>query len=186
MKCHTDTKLLLLSFPTNPNVHSNKPKNPLLYNALRLCIFLYSALCVSAVLVNIDFREMMHVTIYWGKKVTLLFHWWKTSTWMSYLITLLACFLFSAFHQYLEFCRRRFKYSTSSNSSTIAAPLLSKLGRCHQFFHPAQLATSLYFGAYSAMGYLLMLFIMSCNGGVLLAIVLGQSFGYLMFRSADL
>ncbi|XP_035547681.1 copper transporter 5-like [Juglans regia] len=126
---------------------------------------------------------MMHVTIYWGKKVTLLFHWWKTRTWMSYLITLLACFLFSAIHQYMEVRRIRFKYSTSSNSSTITVPLLSKFGHCRRFFHPAQLATSLLFGAHSAMGYLLMLAIMSCNGGVILAIVLGLSFGYLVFRS---
>ncbi|GLT70593.1 hypothetical protein SLA2020_426640 [Shorea laevis] len=114
---------------------------------------------------------MMHMTIYWGKKVTLLVDWWKTETWTSYLLTLLACFLFSAFYQYVESRRLRSKSSTSS----IAVPLLSKLGRTRSVVSLARLATSLLFRASTVIGYLLMVAIMSCNGGVFLAIVLGLS-----------
>jgi copper transporter 1 len=128
---------------------------------------------------------MMHMTIYWGIKVTLLVDWWKTKTWTSYLFTLLVCFLFSAFYQYLEGHRLRFKSSTANTSYTppIAAPLLSKLGRTRPVVSPACLTATLLFGANMAIGYLLMVAIMSCNGGVFLAIVLGQSFGYYLFRS---
>ena len=54
------------------------------------------------------------MTIYWGKKVTLLVHWWKTRTWVSYILTLLVCFLFSAFYQYMEDRRLHFKASNSN------------------------------------------------------------------------
>ncbi|KAM3741565.1 hypothetical protein ACB098_07G005500 [Castanea mollissima] len=126
---------------------------------------------------------MMHMTIYWGKKVTLLVHWWKTRTWVSYILTLLVCFLFSAFYQYMEDRRLHFKAS-ASNPPPIATPLLSKLGRARRV-SPARLVTSLFFGVNSALGYLLMLAIMSCNGGVFLAILLGLSFGYYLFRTRD-
>ena len=127
--------------------------------------------------------KMMHMTIYWGKKVTLLVHWWKTRTWVSYILTLLVCFLFSAFYQYMEDRRLHFKAS-ASNPPPIATPLLSKLGRARRV-SPAWLVTSLFYGVNSALGYLLMLAIMSCNGGVFLAIVLGLSFGYYLFRTRD-
>jgi copper transporter 1 len=131
---------------------------------------------------------MMHMTIYWGKKVTLLVDWWRTKTWMSYLLTLLACFLFSAFYQYMEGRRLRFKSSTSKTSSTmpsITVSLLSKIGHTRPVISPARLAASLLFGANTAIGYLLMVAIMSCNGGIFLAIVLGLSFGHYLFRSGD-
>ncbi|XP_020536528.1 copper transporter 5 [Jatropha curcas] len=129
---------------------------------------------------------MMHMTLYWGKKVTLLFDCWKTDSWPSYFISLLACFLFSAFYQYMEDRRLRFKALAASRTarsqpSPIEAPLLRSKGR----FKPAKFASAILFGVNSAIGYLLMLAIMSFNGGVFLAIVAGLSIGYLLFRSED-
>ncbi|KAF5743036.1 Copper transporter 5 [Tripterygium wilfordii] len=129
---------------------------------------------------------MMHMTLYWGKTVTLLIDSWKTNSWPSYLLTLLACFLFSAFYQYMEDRRLQFKAITSTPSApaSTAAPLLVKLsgsrgGRLARFVN------AVLFGVNSAIGYLLMLSIMSYNGGVLLAIVLGLSVGYFVFRAGD-
>ncbi|KAJ4834713.1 hypothetical protein Tsubulata_007668, partial [Turnera subulata] len=131
---------------------------------------------------------MMHMTLYWGIKVTLLFDSWKTDSWLSYLLTLLACCLFAAFYQYLEDRRIRLKALASARNqqqlptSSLDAPLLSSIKRR---VAPAKFATAVLFGINSAIGYLLMLAIMSFNGGVFLAIVVGLAFGYMLFRSGD-
>ncbi|KAK9275377.1 hypothetical protein L1049_022641 [Liquidambar formosana] len=131
---------------------------------------------------------MMHMTFYWSKNVTLLVDSWRTNSWTSYALTLLACFLFSLFYQNLEAKRLRFKTLTSNNPSSpsIATPLLSKLPRGRSpWADPARFASAFLFGVTSAIGYLLMLAIMSFNGGVFVAVVLGLSVGYFLFRSGD-
>ncbi|KAH7519309.1 hypothetical protein FEM48_Zijuj08G0022400 [Ziziphus jujuba var. spinosa] len=131
------------------------------------------------------------MTFNWGKKVILLISSWKTHSWTGYLLTLLACFLFSAFYQYMEDRRLRFKTLSSSSSSvnssslSVGAPLLFKLNRGRRGLRHARVATAVLFGVNSAIGYLLMLAIMSFNGGVFIAIVLGLSVGYFLFRTQD-
>ncbi|XP_042507008.1 copper transporter 5.1-like [Macadamia integrifolia] len=127
---------------------------------------------------------MMHMTFYWGKTVTLLFDSWKTDSWTSYALTLLAWFLFSVFYQYMEDRRIRFKvFATSKNP--INTPLLVSRLTGSGWSNPARYAAAILFGINSAIGYLLMLAIMSFNAGVFLAIVLGLAFGYLIFRISD-
>ncbi|KAK1550649.1 hypothetical protein Q3G72_022477 [Acer saccharum] len=134
---------------------------------------------------------MMHMTLYWGIKVTILFDSWKTTNWLGYILTLLALFLISTFYQYMEDRRHRFKSLSSTKPSpdasavaataTAVTPLLVKPSRASS----ARFATAVLFGVNSAIGYLLMLAIMSFNGGVFLTIVLGLSVGYYLFRSAE-
>ncbi|GMN52979.1 hypothetical protein TIFTF001_022114 [Ficus carica] len=130
---------------------------------------------------------MMHMTLYWGKDVTLLIDSWRTDSWTSYLLTLLACFLVSAFYQFLEDRRLRFKSSVAADRSppSLDALLLFKLGAGARGSATARAASAVLFGVNSAIGYLLMLAVMSFNGGVLVAIVLGLSVGYFLFRAAD-
>uniref|UniRef100_A0A5B6ZW65 Copper transport protein n=1 Tax=Davidia involucrata TaxID=16924 RepID=A0A5B6ZW65_DAVIN len=128
---------------------------------------------------------MMHMTLYWGKDVTLLFDSWKSDSWTSYALTLLACFLFSVFYQYMEDRRLKFKAIPRSNPSqpSIDTPLLSKFGPT-RWFNPNRLITAVLFGFNSAIGYLLMLAIMSFNGGVFVAVILGLAVGYYLFRTS--
>ncbi|KAJ8427268.1 hypothetical protein Cgig2_021774 [Carnegiea gigantea] len=129
---------------------------------------------------------MMHMTFYWGTKVTLLFDWWKTESWPSYYLTLLFCFLFAAFYQYLEDRRLSLLALATKRSSgpSINAPLLpSRFGT--RLDNPARVGTAALFGVNSAIGYLLMLAVMSFNGGVLIAVVLGLAVGYFLFRAKD-
>ena len=130
---------------------------------------------------------MMHMTLYWGKKVTLLFDSWKTESWTSYSLSLLACLVVAAFYQYLESRRIRLRLFAAGErmppAPAIRAPLLewnlsgdkAKLG--------VKVLGAVLFGVNSGIGYLLMLAIMSFNGGVFVAIVLGLTLGYFLFRS---
>ncbi|OVA01400.1 Ctr copper transporter [Macleaya cordata] len=128
---------------------------------------------------------MMHMTFYWGKNVTLLLDSWRTDSWLSYGLTLLACFIFSVFYQYLEDRRLRLKIVANSKPSppSMNTPLLfpARIGS-----NPVKkFAMAMLFGVNSAIGYLLMLAVMSFNGGVFIAVILGLAFGYLFFRSGD-
>lgn len=139
---------------------------------------------------------MMHMTLYWSRYVTLLVDSWRTDSWPSYFLSLAACFLVSAFYQYMEDRRIRFRSLASSSSASAAAspapaaaaaaasPLLLKAG-ASRLARSARLGAALLFGLNSAIGYLLMLAIMSFNGGVFLAIVGGLTVGYYVFRFDD-
>ncbi|KAI3965371.1 hypothetical protein MKX01_042852 [Papaver californicum] len=128
---------------------------------------------------------MMHMTFYWGKKVTLLVDSWKTHTWTGYAFTLFICFLFAIFYQYMEDRRLRFKIISKSSkpSSSINSPLLDSSSRFHLGKSSARVSVAILFGVNSAIGYLLMLSIMSFNGGVFIAVVFGLCVGSFVFRS---
>lgn len=133
---------------------------------------------------------MMHMTFYWGTSVTILFDSWQTNSWPSYLLSLLAVFLIAAFYQYMEDRRLRLKLLSVAKTppspppSSAATPLLlPKLtGRN---WGPYQLAGAILFGVNSAIGYFLMLAVMSFNAGVFIAVVVGLAAGYLLFRGGD-
>ncbi|XP_057799911.1 copper transporter 5.1 [Salvia miltiorrhiza] len=133
---------------------------------------------------------MMHMTFYWGRSVTILFDSWQTDSWLSYFLSLFAVFLLSAFYQYMEERRLRLKLLSLAKSpppppsAAATTPLLlPKLtGRR---FSPYQLAGAILFGVNSAIGYFLMLAVMSYNAGVFIAVVVGLAVGYLFFRGGD-
>ncbi|KAL3729057.1 hypothetical protein ACJRO7_033628 [Eucalyptus globulus] len=116
---------------------------------------------------------MMHMTLYWSRYVTLLFDSWRTDSWPSYFVSLAACFLVFAFYQ-----------SLASSSAAAVSPLLLKAG-ASRLARSARLGVALLFGLNSAIGYLLMLAIMSFNKGVFLAIISGLTVGYYVFRFED-
>ncbi|GAA0183341.1 secondary carrier transporter [Lithospermum erythrorhizon] len=124
---------------------------------------------------------MMHMTFYWGIQATILFDSWKTNSWLSYLPSLLALFLVAIFYQFNEQNRLNLK-KNPSKSTTITTPLLDSKG---SRWSAAKIGGAILFGVNSSIGYLLMLAIMSFNGGVFVAIVLGLAVGYFFFRSDD-
>ncbi|XP_062022213.1 copper transporter 5.1 [Rosa rugosa] len=134
---------------------------------------------------------MMHMTFYWSKQVTLLFDSWSTTTWLGYALTLLACLIVPAFYQYLEGLRVRLRLASSAGkaaaagSDPIETPLLRAKLAGGGKFSVVKLAGAVIFAVNSAIGYMLMLAVMSYNGGVFVAIVLGLAIGYLFFRSGD-
>ncbi|KAL6846209.1 hypothetical protein ACP4OV_023657 [Aristida adscensionis] len=142
---------------------------------------------------------MMHMTFYWGKSATILFDGWRTTTWAGYLLSLLALLLAAAFYQYLEAFRIRVKLAASgaakpasipppagsdADAAAARAPLLASAAAAAGRW-PARVAVAALFGVNSGLGYLLMLAVMSFNGGVFIAVVVGLAAGYLAFRSSD-
>ncbi|VVA37343.1 PREDICTED: copper transporter 5, partial [Prunus dulcis] len=65
--------------------------------------------------------KMMHRTFYWSKDVTILIDSWRTTSWTSYSLTLIACLIVSAFYQYLEVLRVRLKTASSSAAKSLFA-----------------------------------------------------------------
>ncbi|KAK9715646.1 hypothetical protein RND81_06G179200 [Saponaria officinalis] len=129
---------------------------------------------------------MMHMTFYWGTKMTLLFNSWKTESWPSYTLTLLVIFLFALFYQYMEDRRLRFLamgIKAQSQPSINGAPLLPRLGA--RVSNSARVMTAVLVGVNSVIAYMLMLAVMSFNWGVLIAVVLGFGFGYFFFRAME-
>ncbi|MFS8023007.1 putative Ctr copper transporter [Helianthus anomalus] len=136
---------------------------------------------------------MMHMTFYLSRNVTLLFSSCQTDSWISYALTLLACFIFSIFYQYMEdrcLCFKLLSTSAASNTTNgtavDATPLLNKkIFAGSSRWNVGRVAGAVQFGINSAIGYFFMLAIMSFNGGVFVAIVVGLAVGYLLFRSGD-
>lgn len=131
--------------------------------------------------------KMMHMTFYWGKNVTILFDSWRTDSWLGYLLSLLALFIASVFYQYMEDRRFRFKILAESKPASSEPSMETPLLHSKAIFgwSLARTATAVLFTVNSAIGYMLMLAVMSFNGGVFIAIVVGLGAGYLIFRSGE-
>lgn len=143
----------------------------------------------------------MSMTLYWGKELTLLLDSWKTESWPSYSLTLLFCFLLSLFHQRLEAQLYKLKSiktplspppppqpSQPSSSEITASPIDAPSSYSPKPVPDLwnRMASAALFGFTSAIGYVIMLTIMTYNGGVFVAVVLGMSTGYFLFRSKNL
>ncbi|XP_051139625.1 copper transporter 6-like [Andrographis paniculata] len=107
---------------------------------------------------------MMHMTFFWGKNTEILFHGWPgyDRLWM-YLLSLLVVFAFAIAAEWL----------------TSAAGVL---GKSSDGWAARVLRTASY-AARTGFGYLVMLAVMSFNGGVFVAAVAGHSVGFFFFGS---
>ncbi|KAH7422324.1 hypothetical protein KP509_12G003700 [Ceratopteris richardii] len=126
---------------------------------------------------------MMHMTFYWGKQATILFDGWKTTTWLSYSLSLVALFLSSIVLQYFSNLEITNFFTGKTSSSTSFPPIeASLLGKdTSSTSLGKKLLRSGIFGVRVGIGYLLMLAAMSFNGGVFIAIVLGFAVGHFVF-----
>lgn len=131
----------------------------------------------------------MGMTLHWSKELTLLLDSWKTESWPSYILTLLFCFLLSLFHQRLEVQLLKLKSIKISPLPPLLPPPLSE-STATSIDAPKpvpdlcnRMSSAALFGFTSAIGYVIMLTVMTYNAGVFFAVVLGVSSGYFLFRS---
>eukprot|EP00699_Malawimonas_sp_californiana_P001643 EC715936.1.p1 GENE.EC715936.1~~EC715936.1.p1 ORF type:complete len:152 (+),score=20.77 EC715936.1:106-561(+) len=132
---------------------------------------------------------MMHMTFYWGWDVTLLFDSWRTTTDQggAYFGSLVAIIALAIAYQWLVAFRvERESVLVRSNSlqlkslngkDTSRVPMVFR----HRVLVKGHLVNSLIYFVQVSIAYLLMLAVMSYNGGVFIAAMLGFAFGHFVF-----
>ncbi|OVA17742.1 Ctr copper transporter [Macleaya cordata] len=111
---------------------------------------------------NNKMMMMMHMTFFWGDRAEILFSGWPGTSTGMYILALIFVFLLSVLVEWLS-----------------RLPLI-KPGSNHV---AAGFARTLMHTIRVGLAYLVMLAVMSFNGGVFLAAVAGHSIGFLVFGS---
>lgn len=107
-------------------------------------------------------HSMMHMTFFWGKDALVLFDDWPAGKTGSYAMALILVFVMSMLVEVLS--RTRF----IKRGNVVATSLIQTL------VHAFRVGVS----------YLVMLALMSFNGGIFLAAVLGHALGFLLWSPA--
>ncbi|KAF9598111.1 hypothetical protein IFM89_025303 [Coptis chinensis] len=107
-------------------------------------------------------KMMMHMTFFWGKHSEILFSGWPGTSTGMYVLSLIVVFFLSMSIEWLSHSRY-----IKPGSSHVSAGLVQTL------MHMIRVGLS----------YLVMLAVMSFNGGVFLVAVAGHSVGFFIFGS---
>ncbi|CAI0540273.1 unnamed protein product [Linum tenue] len=107
-------------------------------------------------------KMMMHMTFYWGKDALILFSGWPGARTEMYVLALVFVFLLAFLVEWLSGCRLIRK-----DAGRVGAGLIQ---------------TAMH-GVRAGLAYMVMLAVMSFNGGVFLAAVAGHAVGFLVFGS---
>ncbi|XP_031486679.1 copper transporter 6-like [Nymphaea colorata] len=105
-------------------------------------------------------RVMMHMALYWGKDVWVLFADWPGFSLGQYILSLIVIFIGAVLVEWLSFC----KVKRMKGSPVLTGFLQAVLYGVRVFF-----------------AYMVMLAIMSFNLGILFAAVLGHGVGFWVF-----
>ncbi|XP_045826652.1 copper transporter 6-like isoform X2 [Trifolium pratense] len=108
-------------------------------------------------------HSMIHMTFFWGKDALILFNNWPNGDTGMYVLALIIVFIMSLLIELLS--RTRF---IKPGSNTVASGLVQTL------LHVVRVG----------LAYLVMLALMSFNGGVFLVAVLGHALGFFLCSSA--
>ncbi|KAK9290249.1 hypothetical protein L1049_008416 [Liquidambar formosana] len=109
-------------------------------------------------------KMMMHMTFFWGKNTEVLFSGWPVTSSGMYALSLIFVFVLAIFVEYLSH-----SHLIKRNMSDVVTGLVQTC------MHAVRVA----------LAYMVMLAVMSFNGGVFLAAVAGHAVGFLFFGSWD-
>ncbi|KAI3906678.1 hypothetical protein MKW92_020307 [Papaver armeniacum] len=107
-------------------------------------------------------KMMMHMSFYWGDSATVLFHHWPGDSTGMYILSLILVFVLSVFVEWLGHCS-----IARADSNHVAAGIVRSI------VHTVRVG----------LAYLVMLAVMSFNGGIFIVAVLGHGLGYFVFGS---
>ncbi|XP_018805486.1 copper transporter 1-like [Juglans regia] len=107
-------------------------------------------------------RMMMHMSFYWGHKAEVLFSGWPGTSSVMYPLALAFVFVLAVLVEWLSHCN-----IIKPGTNNLAVGLMQ---------------TAMY-TVRSGLDYMVMLAVMSFNGGVFLAVVGGRAVGFLVFGS---
>ncbi|KAL6341630.1 hypothetical protein AAG906_032751 [Vitis piasezkii] len=105
---------------------------------------------------------MMHMTFYWGKKAEILFSGWPGTRSGMYALALIVVFVMAIIVEWLSHCQL-----IKPGSTHVAAGVVQTL------LHAIRMG----------LEYMVMLALMSFNGGMFLVAVAGHAVGFLVFGS---
>lgn len=105
---------------------------------------------------------MMHMSFYWGDYATVLFNDWPGNSTGMYILSLVMVFVLSLLVERLGNCS-----IVKADSAHVAAGIVRSI------VHTVKVG----------LAYLVMLAVMSFNGGIFIAAVLGHGLGYFAFGS---
>lgn len=108
-------------------------------------------------------RIPIHTTFYWGHKVDILFHCWPGNSAAMYAVALILVFAVAVLVEWLSFTNI-VKLKPGSSNDVVGGLLKTGL-----------------YGVRSGLSYLVMLAVMSFNGGVFLAAIGGHVIGFMVF-----
>ncbi|XP_031277411.1 copper transporter 4-like [Pistacia vera] len=107
-------------------------------------------------------KSLTHATFYWGHKTEILFPGWPDSSSSMYALALMLVFVLAVLVEFLGNCKL-----IEPGASRVATGLFK---------------TALH-SVRAGLAYMVILAIMSFNGGVFIAAILGHAVGFLLFGS---
>jgi len=123
----------------------------------------------------------MPVAFVWNTRVTLFHAAWETETTFTYLCALLGVFALCILQERLFYFRTSYTISPGHTPGDLTTPILPRLHKVPEL-QQRVFGTVLY-GLNLSSSYLIMLAVMTCNGGVFITVVAGLSAGHFLYKS---
>jgi len=123
----------------------------------------------------------MQMAFYWSNNVTILFDFWKTMNEWEYGLSCFFFFMLAILFEFLNTTRYNMMVQGSQMSVQDYEPLVYDTQATRTIFHGYHFKVTLLYIFQVFLSYILMLVIMTFNGGLFISSILGFGTGYFLF-----